>query len=111
MTAKGDLTSKENLAIDLILERLGESRINRTREEYAAIIAQIQRYPLKVLHGWVNDKLKEYQANDYAPFEICYFKVGDRHHWYEEFPKSLSIETVRSALVEWGVPLRRPRKH
>ena len=52
-----DPTSKENLALDLISERLGEIFIDRTPEEYAAIMAEMP--PIKVMHGWVNDALKE----------------------------------------------------
>lgn len=104
------MTVKEHIAIDLILEHLGESRFNRTPEEYAAIISKIQRHPLKVLHGWVNDRLRGFHENGYAPYRICNFKVGDRYPWFEDFPKSLSLETVRSALVKWGVPQRRLRR-
>ena len=93
-------TSKENLALDLIFHRLGESRFDRSAEEYAAIMSKLP--PIKVLHGWVNDALKECAAAGVAPYDICYFKAGDQHHWYEPFPKNLSIEIVRSALVKAG---------
>jgi hypothetical protein len=42
-------TSKERIALNLISERLGESFINRTAEEYAAIKAKLP--PIKVLHS------------------------------------------------------------
>jgi hypothetical protein len=45
------LTSKENLALDLIFYYVGESRYNRTTEEYEAVAAKLP--PIKVLHGYV----------------------------------------------------------
>ena len=93
-------TSKENIVLDLISNRLGESFINRTPEDYEAIKAKLP--PIKVLHGWVNDGLKAIAAAGAAPYKICYFKVGDRHAWYEPYPTNLSIEVVRSALVNSG---------
>lgn len=101
-------TSKENIVLNLISDRLGESFINRTPEEYAAIKAKLP--PIKVLHGWVNDALKEYAAAGVAPYGISYFKAGDQHIWYESFPKSLSIEIVRSALVKAGFRDKQTRK-
>ena len=101
-------TSKENIALNLISERLGESFINRTPEEYAAIKAKLP--PIKVLHGWVNDALKKYAAAGVAPYDISYFKAGDQHIWYEPFPKSLSIEIVRSALVKAGFRKKQTRR-
>jgi len=102
------LTSKENLALDLIFHSVGASRYNRTMEGYAAIAAELPQ--LKVLHGYINDLLKRCADAGYTPYEICYFQKRDRHIWYEEFPKSLSIETVRSAEVKSGMRALRPRK-
>jgi hypothetical protein len=101
-------TSKENIALNLIFYRLGESRFNRSSEEYAAIKFNLPR--IKVLHGWVNDALKEIAADGAPPYDICYFKVGDRHHWYEPFPSKLSIEVVRSGLVKSGFRDKQIRK-
>ena len=55
-----------NIALNIISERLVESFINRTEEEYAAITAKLP--PIKVLHGWVNDALKAYAAAGTAPY-------------------------------------------
>ena len=103
-------TSKESVALDLISGCLGESFINRTPEEYQAIKEKLP--PIKVLHGWVNDELAKIAAAGSAPYQICYFKAGDKHAWYEPYPTSLSIEIVRSALVKAGFrkkQTRRPR--
>jgi len=62
------LTSKENIALDLIFHCVGESRFNRTPEEYAAISAKLP--PLKVLHGYINDFLGKCADAGYVPFEI-----------------------------------------
>ena len=101
-------TSKENLALNLIFDHRGQSRFNRTAEEYAAIISELP--PIKVLHGWVNDALEECAAAGVAPYDISYFKAGDQHIWYEGFPKSLSIEIVRSALVKAGFRKKQTRR-
>ncbi len=95
------LTSKENLVIDIAFGRLGESRINRSREEYMRVASLTP--DLIALHQIVNDTLEKISKSGYAPFEICYFKGGDRGHWYEKFPKSLSLETVRKAWLKSGM--------
>ena len=41
-------TSKENIALDLIFETLGEYRINRTDSEYKEIAARLPK--LEALH-------------------------------------------------------------
>jgi hypothetical protein len=101
-------TSKENIALDLIFHCVGESRSNRTRDEYAAIAAK--QPPQKVLHGNNNDYLANSADEGRVPFEISYFKAGDEHIWYEPFPKSLSIETVRNAEVKSGMRALRPNR-
>ena len=104
------LTSKEKIALNIISDYLGESFINRTPEEYEAIKKKLP--PIKVLHTLVETALSEIASAGAAPYDICYFKGGDRGHWYEPFPTSLSIEVVRSALVKSGFrkkQTRRPR--
>lgn len=101
-------TSKENIALDLIFETLGESRINRTDVEYKEIAARLPK--LFTLHDDVNKRLHEMAAAGNAPYEICYFKKGDRHPWHEKFPTSLSIETIRTALIKSGMKQPRGRR-
>jgi len=55
----------------------------------------------------VNQRLREMAEAGFAPYQICYFKVGDRYPWYEDFPTSLSMETVRTALLKMGMPQKR----
>jgi hypothetical protein len=88
------LTSKENIVVILIYGWLGESRLNRTYDEYMEIAA---RFPK------VAARLREMAADGFAPYQICYFKAGDWYPWYEEFPTSLSMETVRTALLKMGM--------
>jgi hypothetical protein len=102
------LTTKEDIALNLISEALGESFINRTPAEYEAIKAKLP--PIKVLGGWVNSALGTIAAGGDPPYDICYFKAGDRHIWYEPFPKKLSDEIVRSALVKAGFRTKQTRK-
>lgn len=98
-------TSAENVAIDIIFQLMGESRINRTYEEYMAIKNRLP--PLKILHFDINRRLREIVATSKAPYKICHFKSGDQYIWYEEYPTSVSIETVRLALAKIG--MRQPR--
>jgi hypothetical protein len=120
-------TSREDLALDIVFELMGESRYNRTHEEYMAIAAQLP--PLKRLHGLINDRLAEMNSEaidastdnatdattdiatdgttekviDALRGKVCHFKPGDKYVWYEDFPRSLSLETVRSALTKIGM--------
>jgi hypothetical protein len=102
------LTSKENLALDLIFLCVGEERFNRTMKEYEATMAKLPS--IKQLHGYINDRLKDLADRGFAPYQICHFKAGDRYPRYEEFPTSISLETVRSALVKSGMRTKGPRK-
>ena len=94
------LTSKEKLALDLILGSVGESRVHWTLANYMEIA---RRAKLDVMHYDVNQMLSEMAAEGYAPYEICYFKVGDRSPWFESFPTSLSKETIRKAWIKSGM--------
>lgn len=92
-------TSKEAIAIDLIFDWLGESRINRTMQEYLDIEARLP--PIESASVYVNSKLAEMARNGQAPYEICYFKAGDHGHCYKPFPTSLSRETIRKAIKKY----------
>jgi hypothetical protein len=95
------LTSAENIVLDLTFALMGESRLNRTHDEYMQIAARLP--PLKVLHAQINDRLREMAASGIAPYEICPFKIGDKYIRYKSFPVSVSLETVRSALTKAGM--------
>jgi hypothetical protein len=85
---------------------MDEVRCNRTEEAYKAIIEKLP--PIKELHARVNERLKMIADEGSAPYEICHFKAGDGYMLFEPFPSSLSLETVRSALVKIG--MRKPRR-
>lgn len=102
------LTSKENLAMDLAFGVLGEERCSDKGKDYADIIERLP--PIKVLHGKINDLLQAWAEAGFAPHKICHFKVDDRYPQYEEFPTSISLETLRSALVKSGMRTKGPRK-
>jgi hypothetical protein len=101
-------TSAENVAIDIAFELMGESRYNRTTEEYMEIAARLP--PLKRLRGQINDRLAEMKMQGVAPYEICHFKRGDQYPRNEKFPSSVSLETVRSALTKIGMRERGYRR-
>jgi hypothetical protein len=101
------LTPNEGIALDLMFALLGESRFNReqtalgTKDKYISVALRAPK--LAVLHADVNDILGNMAAAGYAPFEICSFKKDDRYIWYEKFPTSLSLETIRKAWVKSGM--------
>jgi hypothetical protein len=99
------LTSKENIVVNLIYEWLDESRTNRTYDDYMEIASRFPK--LAACHAYVNERLREMAEAEFAP--ICYFQAGDRYPWYEDFPTSLSVETVRTALLKMGMPRNRGR--
>jgi hypothetical protein len=100
-------TPIENVVLDIAFDLIGESRINRTHDEYMQIAARLPT--LKVLHHMVNERLNKIAAEGDAPYEICRFKAGDKRHQYEPFPTSVSLETVRNALTVAG--MRKQRWH
>lgn len=101
------LTSKENIAVNLIYAWLGEVRYNRTYDDYLSIA---ERFPkLAACHAYVNQRLQQMAEAGSVPYEICYFRAGDQSIWFEHFPTSLSMETVRTALLKMGRPPRRHR--
>jgi hypothetical protein len=103
------LTSKENIVVNLIFDWLGESRVNRTYDEYMEIASRFPK--LEAWHAYVNQRLQKMAEAGFAPFQICYFKAGDRYPWYEDFPTSLSREIVRTALIKMGKQQKCRRKH
>jgi len=80
------LTSKENIAVNLIYQWLGECRTNRTYDEYMTIASRFPK--LEACYAYVNQRLGEMAQRGIAPYGICYFKAGDRYPWHEEFPTS-----------------------
>jgi hypothetical protein len=101
------LTSKENIVVNLIYAWLGESRFSRTYDEYMKIASRFPK--VAACHAYVNERLREMAEAGFAPYQICYFKTGDRYLWYEDFPTSLSMETVRTALLKMGARPNRGR--
>ena len=101
-------TPLENIALNLVFECADKFRNNRTADEYMRIAAKLP--PLKVLHHYVNKRLEEIQRSGNAP-QICRFRAGDKRIVYEDYPRSLSIEVLRTALNKSGmrVPRRRPQ--
>lgn len=98
----GHLTHIENIALDLVFEAVNEERINRTAFDYLGIAVMLP--PLDDLHHMVNQQLRQrICSSSYSVREICRFKAGDRVIKYEPYPRSISRETIRSALVLSGM--------
>ena len=92
-------TSKEAIALDLILDWLGESRFNQTPAKYIEIASRLPK--LEAAFAYVNGMLAKTKANNRAPYEICYFRAGDLDYSCKPYPSSLSRETVRRALKKY----------
>jgi len=100
----------EELALDLIFESYGEDRCNRTASEYEYLISMLGT--LKELHFRVNKRLQEYKVSGRPRWQaICRFRAGDLKPLYTPFPESISIQTIRNALINSGFrePKRRKR--
>lgn len=97
------LTSSERIAINLIFEWLGEQLYNRSLSEYIAIRNRLPK--LDALVAYVNQRLREIAASGREPYKICYRKAGDQGIIrYEDFPRSLSREVVRTAVRKFWPP-------
>ena len=91
----------EDLALDLLFEALGEKRYNRSPEDYKRLCALIP--PLKKAHFLVNQQLrKHHDEGTFKDTAICDFKAGDRFATYRAYPETISIETIRIALIAMG---------
>jgi hypothetical protein len=98
-------TQIQRLAVSLVFAAMGEGQINRTNEEYMAIAAKLP--PLKRLLGMVNRLLelnqKCFKECGRPMPEICRFKAGDKLINFESYPREISYETLRAALVRSGM--------
>jgi hypothetical protein len=91
----------EELALDLLFESYGESRYDRTPAEYAHLSALVTN--LKDAEYRVNKLLKEKKESGRLRWmAICYFQPNDVAPRYAPVPDSISIETIRSALIHTG---------
>ena len=94
-------TAIQSFAMKVLYEALGIDPINRTAEEYQQIRAQIPKN-LKVVHGKINDYLKAHAITDFSCAQFCRFRADDKIIRFENYPRSISIETVRQALIVYG---------
>jgi hypothetical protein len=105
-------TPIQNIALSLSFAVMGESRHNRTYSEYMAVADRLP--PLKILFFKVNEFLRHLHECDGCDGlrlpELCRFQSGDERVTYEPFPKSISYETIRSALTIAGLHEQRWRK-
>jgi hypothetical protein len=102
-------TPIENVALNFAFEHVGESRYNRTTDEYIRIAAKLP--PLKLLHYHINERLKKIHDSGSVPYQICRFRAGDKRIVYEDYPKSVSIEVLRAALIKSGMRMPRRRAY
>ena len=94
--------------MEMLFRALNINPNNRTSDEYVEIKRQIPRN-LKVVHGIVNDELARHShSEEFKSRQFCRFKAGDEIIRYETFPTSISMETIRQALINYG--WREPRQ-
>ena len=98
-------TPVQDIAMRLVFQFMGERRENRTYEEYMDIARRLP--PLKQLHYHVNVLLQSEHDSGWPLPEICRFKAGDKIIRFEPYPRTISYETLRAALVNYG--MRKPR--
>ena len=92
------LTASEDLALQLISEWLGESFRNRTLEDYRAIADKM--YKLDALHMYVSKRWAElWDIGYFDKTLILTIHPSDGHSYYTKYPRSISRETIRTALV------------
>jgi|SRR5665213_3237292 hypothetical protein len=94
-------TPIENIVIDHLFEWLSERRENRSMAEYAAIARRVPK--IDAVYAYVNERLRALKANGIQPYEICRFGPGSEKIVYEPYPVSVSRETVRKALKNFGL--------
>jgi len=94
-------TPIENIVIDHLFEWLGERRENRSMADYAAIARRVPK--IDAVHAYVNERLRALKASGTEPYQICRFAAGSEKITYEPFPASISRETVRRALKNFGL--------
>jgi hypothetical protein len=94
-------TPIQDIALSLIFAAMGESRFNRTYDQYMAIAKRLP--PLKVLTAEVNQLLEQAhrsnnECNGFVLPQLYRFKGGDERVIFEPYPQHISYETVREAL-------------
>ena len=95
-------TPIQNIALSLIFQVVGESRYNRTAADYMAIASRLP--PLKRLHFMVNAALRKFlESCPTSPPEMLRFSKGHQRYCFEPYPCSISMETIRAALVVSGM--------
>jgi len=100
-------TPHQEIALDLVFLVMDEERINRRYDEYMNIAARSP--PPKVLLHLINERLHLlHRDHSHLLPKISRFRIGDQHIVYEPFPKSISAETLRLALIRSG--MRQPRR-
>jgi hypothetical protein len=101
------LTPEQGIVLDIVFGLQGESRFNNVQSgsaaKYKYILVALRAPKLTAMRRDVNRALRKMAAAGYAPFEICSFKKGDRFYHYDQFPTSLSRETIRKAWVNSGM--------
>ena len=99
---RGPITQIQTFAMELLFRALNENPINRTPSKYEAIKSRIPK-DLKVVHAIINDELAKYSlTEEFKLREFTRFKASDKIVRYESYPTSISIETVRQGLINYG---------
>ena len=100
-------TPVQDIAVRLAFKVMGEKQYNRRYDEYMDIAERLP--PLKQLHHQINVSLRAEHELGGLP-QICRFKAGDKVIRYEPYPKTISYETLRAALVNYGMRKARRRR-
>ena len=102
-------THIQEIAVSCVFAVMGESRFNRTQAEYRDIAKRMP--PLKVLLPMVNEYLQKLHESEGANLpQICRFNAGHKIIRFEPYPKSVSAQTLRTALNLSGMRAARGRE-
>lgn len=106
-------TPIQDIALNLIFAVMGETRFNRSYDDYMAIAAKLPS--LKELTFEVNEMLRQLHKYDGRKGmrlpELCRFRSGDKRITFEPYPEAISYQTVRTALTIAGMREVRWQKH
>ena len=98
------ITEDQTLVMNLLYRALGRNP-HSGWVAWEIIAGRIPK-ALKVAHALVNDELARlWRRGELDNAKRCRFKAGHRTIRYESYPTSLSIETVRLALINHGLRL------
>jgi hypothetical protein len=93
------ITQIQQFALEMLFRALKVNVHDRTMAEYVEI-SQLIPASMKVVTSIINNELARYsQTEEFKRREFTRFTSGDKIVHYERYPTTVSLETVRKALI------------